>query len=229
MADDSPVTTPVVGTLAQLQALGINDGVGDIYAAIMSTEDTGTSAPTYGDVDLIAEAVDFSLTPNYAETTKSASNRTIRKLKRLTTIDFSATIPRITPAMRQRYFGRVVDANGGELVSDTLAPLCAIGVCITRDDDTKFMVWLLKARLNEGALSAKTREDGTIEYQDQTIEASGVKLSYMWTDSDTNEHSVVMYAADTADESCQWTESTFFAAVRAPWSTVPSAQSGTGT
>ena len=213
--------TPVVGTLAQLQALGINDGVGDIYA-VMSTEDTGTSAPVYGTPDLIAEAVDFSLTPNYAETTKSASNRTIRKLKRLTTVDFSATIPRITPAMRQRYFGRVVDGNGGELISDALAPLCAIGVCITRDDDTKFMVWLLKVRLNEGALSAKTREDGTIEYQDQTIEGSGVKLSYMWTDSEDATHSVVMYAADTADENCDWTESTFFAAVRAPWSTVPS-------
>jgi len=229
MADDSPVTTPVVGTLAQLQALGINDGVGDIYAALMNTEDTGTSAPVYGDVDLIAEAVDFSLKPNYAETTKSASNRTIRKIKRMTTVDFSATIPRITPAMRQRYFGRVTDANGGELVADALAPLCAIGFCVTRDDDTCLMGWLLKLRLSEGEISAKTREDGTIEYQDQTIEGSGVKLSYLWTDSDSHDHSVVLYLADTADSACQWTKSTFFAAVRAPWSTVPSANSGTGT
>lgn len=217
--------TPVVGTLTQLQALGINDGVGDIYAALMTTEDTGSSAPVYGTPDLIAEAVDFSLKPNYAETTKSASNRTIRKIKRLTTVDFSATIPRITAAMRQRYLGRVVDGNGGELVADALAPNCAIGFCITRDDESKLMGWLLKVRLNEGELSSKTREDGSIEYQDQTIEGSGVKLAYEYvTGSGANEKSwgVVMYLADTADENCQWTQSTFFAAVRTPWSTVPS-------
>lgn len=216
--------TPVVGTLAQLQLLGINDGVGDIYAALMTTEDTGTSAPVYGTVDLLAEAVDFSLTPTYAETTKSASNRTIRKIRRLTTVDFSATIPRITPAMRQRYFGRVTDANGGELVADALAPNCAIGFCITRDDESKLMGWLLKVRLSEGELTGKTREDGSIEYQDQTIEGSGVKLAYEYvTGSGTDEKSwgVVMYLADTADENCQWTQSTFFAAVRAPWSELP--------
>ena len=217
-----PDPSPVVGTLAQLQALGINDGVGDIYAALMTTEDTGTSAPVYGDVDLIAEAVEFSLTPNYAETTKSASNRTIRKIKRLTTVDFSATIPRITAAMRQRYLGRVVDGNGGELVADALAPNCAIGFCITRDDDSSLMGWLLKVRLNEGDLSGKTREDGTIEYQDQTIEGSGVKLAYEYTDSNDKNWGIVMYLADTSDTNCQWTKANFFAAVRTPWSTVPS-------
>lgn len=213
---------PVVGTLAQLQALGINDGVGDIYAALMTTEDTDSAAPVYGSVDLIAEAVEFSLKPNYQEASKSASNRTIRKVKRLTTVDFNGTIPRITPAMRQRYLPRVVDSNGGEIVADALAPLCAVGVCITRDDDTCLMIWLLKVRLNEGEVSGKTREDGTIEYQDQTIEGSGIKLAYQFTDTNSRKWGVVMYVADTADTGCQWTKSTFFSAVRTPWSTVPS-------
>ena len=219
--NETTTTTPTPGTLAQLQALGLYDGVGDIYAALMTTEDTNTSAPVYGDVDLIAEAVDFSLTRNYSEGTKSASNRVIRKIKRLSTVDFSATIPRMTPAMRQKYFGHAVDTNGGELIADALAPYCAIGLCETRDDDTVLMRWLLKLRMNEGDVSAKTREDGTIEYHDPTIEGSAVKLSYTWTDSSSHEWAIVEYIADTADENCQWTKATFFAAVRGPWSTVP--------
>ena len=218
---DNNTNTPSPGTLAQLQNLGLYDGVGDIYAALMTTEDTTTSVPVYGDVDLIAETVDFSLTRNYAESTKSASNRTIRKIKRLTTVDFSATIPRMTAAMRQKYFGHVVDANGGELIADALAPQCAIGLCETRDDDTVLMRWLLKVRLNEGDVSASTREDGTIEYHDPTIEGSAVKLTYVYTDSANHEWGIVEYMADTADENCQWTRDTFFAQVRGPWSTVP--------
>lgn len=212
--------------LAALQNVGLVDGVGDLYAALMTTEDTTTSAPAYGDPELIAEVVDFQLTYNYAEGNKFASNRAIRKIRRLTGIDLSTTYPRMLGETRRKYFGRGVDANGGELVGDSMSPLCAIGICETRDDDTCLMRWILKIRLTEGNVSGKTREDGTIEYNDPTLEGSATKLSYVYTDGDNKQWGLFEYVADTAEAGCKWTRETFFAAVRGPWSEAQPAQAG---
>ena len=202
-----------------LNDIGLYDGVGDIYAALMTKEDTTASAPVYADPELLAETVDFSLTYNYAEAKKFASNRSIRNVKRLMSIDLTATYPRMLPALRRKYFGRGADAKGGEIRGDALPPLCAIGLLETRDDDTCLMRWIYKIRLNEGNVSAKTREDGTIEYRDPTMDGNASKLAYVWKDAENKSYALVEYAADTADEACTWTPETFFAKVVGPWTT----------
>ena len=122
-------------------------------------------------------------------------------------------------SVARRYFGRGADAKGGEIRGDGLPPLCAIGLLETRDDDTCLMRWIYKIRLNEGNVSAKTREDGTIEYRDPTMDGNASKLAYVWKDAENKSYALVEYAADTSDEACTWTPETFFAKVVGPWTT----------
>ena len=59
----------ITSTLEELQALGLYTGVGDVYIAKMTTEDTTAQAPVYNTPILAAEAVSIGLTPVYAEGT----------------------------------------------------------------------------------------------------------------------------------------------------------------
>ncbi len=211
----------VTSTLAELSALGLYTGVGDVYIAMMTQEDTKTEEPTYSTPVLACEAVSVGLTPTFAEGSQSASDRTIRKVKILRGMTVAVEYPRIKPAVRCMALGRKMDENGGELVGDGIAPLLAVGVCANRDDGTKLMRWVLKCRASESEVTARTAEEGSITYQIPTITMDGVPLAYETADAAGKAVHLVQYEADTAHAGCKWTESTFFAEVRGPWSTLP--------
>ena len=206
-----------VSTLDAIQAMGLYDGIGDIYVAKMTNKGTQDAAPTYEDPILACEGVQISLQPQYAEGSQSASNRVIRKSKRLTSISVTVQYPRMLPKVMAYIHGRSLDASGGEVVGDNVSPEFALGVKATRDDGTVVMRWLLMCTLSEGNLDHATREDGTIAYQIPTLEGSCLPLAYEYAEGDVLVHPI-QYKADTADEDCDWTEDNFFQAVRGPWS-----------
>lgn len=210
---------PITSTLAELQALGLYNGVGDIYIAMLQTEDTEADPPVYGEPVVAAEAVSVGLTPEFAEGTQSASNRVIRKLKILKTMSVALEYPRMKAEVRAAVLGRAMDANGGEVAGDAMAPLCAVGVSATRDDGTMLMRWIYKVRFAEGQSTDKTQEDGTITYTIPTLEGTGVPTTYQHAGADGKKAHIVQYVADTANAGCKWTPETFFAQVVGPWST----------
>lgn len=203
----------LTSTLEELAELGLYNGVGDVYVAFQLTAGTASEPPTYSKPLVACEAVSIGLTPGYAEGSQSASNRTVRKKKFLKTMDVKVEYPRMKAAVRAAILNLKVDANGGTALGDGLPPQIAVGLITTRDDGKQVMRWVYNCSASEGSIEGKTSEEGTIAYQIPTIEMAGVALAYQVD----GEH-LVMYEADTADESCKWTESTFFAAVVGPWS-----------
>ncbi|MDO5299941.1 MAG: hypothetical protein Q4F18_10975 [Clostridia bacterium] len=210
----------ITSTLADLNALGLYTGVGDVYIAMMTKEDTRAEKPTYSTPVIACEAVSVGQTPTYAEGSQSASDRTIRKIKVLKGMDVKVEYPRMKADVRSMILGRKLDDNGGELVGDSMAPLCAVGTCATRDDGTRVMRWIFKCRASEGEITDNTAEEGSINYTIPTISLAGVPLSYETPGVNGEAVHLVQYVADTAHAGCKWTEETFFAAVVGPWSEV---------
>lgn len=214
MANDT-----ITSTLADLSALGLFVGVGDVYVAMMTKEDTKAEKPEYAAPVIACEAVSVGQTPTYAEGSQSASDRTIRKVRVLKGMSVKVEYPRMLAKVRSMILGRKIDANGGELVGDSTAPLCAVGTRATRDDGTKLMRWVLKCRASEGEITDKTAEEGSVAYTIPTINLDGVPLAYETEGIDNHTVHMVQYVADTANPDCKWTEETFFASVVGPWST----------
>lgn len=224
-----------VSTLDAIQAMGLYDGLGDIYLARMTNKGTGTAAPTYETPILACEGVQVSLQPQYAEGSQSASNRVIRKSRRLTSISVTVQYPRMLPEVMAYLHGRKLDSNGGETVGDNVSPEFAVGIKATRDDGSAVMRWLHMCTLSEGNLDHATREDGTIAYQIPTLEGSALPLAYEYSEPALDEGGEavkvhpIQYKVDTAKSGAKWTEDNFFKQVVGPWSTVPAAESGSGT
>ena len=217
------MSEPITSTLAELQALGLYNGVGDVHVAMLKTEDTESTPPVYDTPVVAAEAVSVGLTPEYAEGTQSASNRVIRRTKILKTIGVSVEYPRMKALVRAAVLGRAMDDKGGEVAGDAMAPLCAVGVSATRDDGTMLMRWIYKVRFSEGQRTDKTQEDGTVAYTIPTLDGIGVPTTYLHTGKDGKKVHIVQYVADTANADCTWTPDTFFAQVVGPWSEAPGA------
>lgn len=209
--------TLIESTPEKLNALGLYTGMGDIYLARMTSEETASTPPEYDTPYLACEGITCGLTPQYAEGSQSASDRTIRKVKILTGMDVALEYPRVLPEVRCDMLGRELDENGGESVGDGMAPLFAVGVCANRDDGTKLMRWIYKVRFAEGSTNMKTMEDGTVEYQILSVEGSGVRLGYQHKRADGQSTRLVEYVMDTANAKCKKTPEQFFAAVQTPW------------
>lgn len=207
----------ITSTLEKLNALGLYVGMGDVYLAKMTKEDTPTTKPEYGTPYLACEGISAGLTPKYAAGTQSASDRTIRNLNLLTGMDVKVEYPRVLPEVRCDMLGRERDANGGELVGDGMAPLFAVGICATRDDGTYLMRWIYKVRFHEGATNMQTMEDGAINYQIPTIEGNGVRLSYKHKTASGQEVRLTEYCYDSAGQEKPMTPEEFFSQVRGPW------------
>ena len=211
------VLTTVESTLEELVKLGLFNGMGDIYLAMMTKEDTATTKPEYGTPYLACEGITCGLTPQYVEGKQSASNRTIRKSRTLIGMDVKMEYPRVLPAVRCHVLGREMDANGGETVGDTMAPLFAVGVYATRDDGTYKMRWIYKVRFSEGTTNMQTMEEDTIAYQIPTLEGNGVRLSYVHKRADGKPECLVEYVYDSAGKKDPMSPETFFSQVRGPW------------
>lgn len=213
----SEILTTMASDLEKLNALGLFVGMGDVYLAMMTKEDTATSKPEYGTPYLACEGISCGLTPQYAQGKQSASDRTIRNLSLLTGMDVKLEYPRVLPDVRCHMLGREKDAAGGELVGDAMAPLFAVGVYATRDDGTYLMRWIYKVRFHEGTTNMQSMEDGTLNYQIPTMEGNGVRLSYKHTTASGASVRLTEYCYDSAGKEKPMTPEEFFSKVRGPW------------
>lgn len=207
------MSTTLTSTLTDLQGLGVFTGMGDIYMAPIATAETPTTPAVYGDPQLIAEGVSFGITPNYAEGSLSASDRTVRKRRMPTGYSIKIEYPRIKAAIRAYLLGHAVDSRGGALLSDADSPYVAIGYAAHRDSGNPVCRWLYKVKFSEQAIEDKTGEDGAIEYRVPVLEGDAVRCDNVVTLADGKAVRPLRYDADLEDEACTWTEETFFAAV----------------
>lgn len=185
-------------TKQDLMGLGLFSGVTDLAFAIMEQEETDTVPPKYGDVMLLGENVETGLTPTYAEGKQSASNRSVREARIMTSLTLRATASALHYKSRAAVLGRPVDSSGVEAVSDAMPPLCAVRYAGTRDDGTQLIRWILKCRASELTVTDKTSESGSIAYQLPIIEFQGVRRADAITTADGQKVHPIVFELDTA-------------------------------
>ena len=118
---------------------------------------------------MLGASIEVTITPQYAEATLEASNRVVRRSKRIKAYSIKANVDTVSPEMKDYVLGRKKDKNGVTILDgSTDAPSVAIGLCRTKDTGAKELWWLYKGQ-NE--TSGKTDKVGSTEYQTPTLEA----------------------------------------------------------
>ena len=185
--------------------IGYYQGVLDVYYALMSTEDTASSAASYGTPAVLGKSIEVTITPRYLEGSMYASNSRVRNENRLDGYDVTLNLDQIAAAARRAVLGHSADAKGVEVLGqDTAAPYVAIGFARTKDNDTKEYWWIYKGKFREMEGNAQTMEDG-IEYQTPTLEGS--------FDRRMNDGRVAAVLDTEASDADATTASTWFSAV----------------
>lgn len=148
-------------------------GVLDVYVAKRKTADTAASLPTYDAPRVLGMGIEVTITPTYKEGELNASNRVVRKRKRVERYTVKVNMANVKPENKNYVLGRVTDANGVVILGgeDAEDVECAIGLCRTKDNGAKELWWLYRGAFSEGDTSGKTDTPGSYEYQTQTLEA----------------------------------------------------------
>lgn len=150
-------------------------GVLDLYYAEMTTQDTSTSAPVYGEPAVLAKSIEVTITPSYSEGKLYASNATVRNERRIDTYAVSCNVDKIPAGVIAKLMGREVDANGVQIIKGGNVPATvALGFACTLDDGNKELWWLYKGTFSELAKTAQTDGESR-EYQTPTIEGTFVR------------------------------------------------------
>lgn len=161
--------------MPQTYTEGYYYGILDIYYALMTEEDTLTTAPAYGTMKSMGKTIEATITPQYKEGKVYASNVATRSERRVDSYQVSLNLDKIPYAVRQELLGRTVDSNGVQVIKGSqMAPNVAIAFALTLDDDSKELWVLYKGKFSELAQTGHTDSD-TMTYQHPTLEATFIR------------------------------------------------------
>lgn len=150
-------------------------GILDIYVALMSTQDSPSAKPTYGNYQVMGKTIEAQITPNYKEGKVYASNVATRNEKRVDSYTVSLNLDKIPYAMREKILGRYKDLNGVQIVKGSQkAPFVAIAFALTLDDGSLELWTLYKGKFSEPTQVGHTDSDN-MTYQHPTIEATFIR------------------------------------------------------
>ncbi len=152
---------------------GIFTGILDVMVAKMKTPDTAAAAPTYDTPQVLGEAIEVTISPQYAEGELNASNAVVRRTKKVQKYNIKVNVATVSPEAKNYVLNRQKDANGVEILGgESTEPVSvAVGLARTKDNGAKELWWLYKAQFAEPEVSGKTEVVGNIEYQTPTLEA----------------------------------------------------------
>lgn len=153
-------------------------GILDVYYAIMKTEDTAATAPTYEAPEVLAKSIEVTITPAYREGKLYASNATVRDKKKIDSYGVKLNVDKIPAAVLNTILGRVKDKNGVQIIKGGNEPArLAIGFALTLDNGEKELWWLYKGQFAEPSIIGKTDAD-KFEYQTPNIEGTFIRRIY---------------------------------------------------
>ena len=153
-------------------------GILDIYVALMSTQDSPSTKPTYGNYQVMGKTIEAQITPNYKEGKVYASNVATRNEKRVDSYTVILNLDKIPYAMREKILGRYKDLNGVQIVKGSQkAPFVAIAFALTLDDGSLELWTLYKGKFSEPTQVGHTDSDN-MTYQHPTIEGTFVRREY---------------------------------------------------
>lgn len=156
-------------------------GCDHLVYALMTTEDTAESAPTYGEVKAAPGVMSININPNASLATAFYDDGPGETASTLGNIDVEIQKNVLTTQNKADLLGHSIDANGGiAYADDDVPPFVAIGFRTLKSNGKYRYVWLYKGRFADPEDNNETKAD-SINFQSDTISGQFVKLSYQYT------------------------------------------------
>lgn len=156
-------------------------GCDNLVYATMTTEDTATTEPVYGDVKQAPGVMSLNINPNGTLETLFADDGPMDTASTLGRIEVEIQKNELTSQQKADLLGHEIDENGAVVFSDNdVAPWTAIGFRTLKSNGKYRYVWLYKGKFTEPEDNNETKGD-SINFQADTISGQFTKLTYAYT------------------------------------------------
>lgn len=152
-------------------------GCDNLVYAIMTTEDTATTAPVYGEVQKAPGVMSLNINPNGAQETLFADDGPMETASTLGRIEVEIQKNELTSQNKADLLGHQIDSNGGVVYGDSdIAPWVAIGFRTLKSNGKYRYVWMHKGKFMEPEDNNETKGD-SINFQADTIRGQFARLN----------------------------------------------------
>lgn len=153
-------------------------GCDHLVYAIMTTEDSPTAAPVYGEVKAAPGVISININPNSSQETLFADDGPYDTATTLGRVDVAINKAELTTENKADLLGHEVDSNGAVVYSDNdVPPWVAIGFRTLKSNGKYRYVWLYKGKFTDPEDNNETKGD-SINFQTDTINGQFVKLTH---------------------------------------------------
>ena len=200
-------------------------GCDNLVYALMTTEDTATTAPQYSAIKAAPGVMHVNINPNASLATAFFDDGPGETASTLGNIDVEIQKNALTTQNKADLLGHVIDANGGVVYggNDT-PPWVAIGFRTLKSNGKYRYVWLYKGRFADPEDNNETKAD-SINFQSDTIRGQFVKLSNNMLVNTGISKKVWKYEIDAdAPDANEIAINTWFTTVRFPSNVAATAQ-----
>lgn len=152
-------------------------GCDNLVYAIMTTEETPTSAAVYATPKAAPGVMSINVNPNASQETLFADDGPMETASTLGKIDVEIQKNELTTENRSDLLGHKIDSKGGVVYGDNdVPPYVAIGFRTLKSNGKYRYIWLYKGKFMDPEEKNETKGD-SINFQSDTIKGQFVKLN----------------------------------------------------
>lgn len=156
-------------------------GVSNFHYAIMTTEDTLTTPPTYDAVKSAPGIMSININPNASVDTLFADDGPFETATTIGQVEVEVQKNNLSTENKADLLGKTIDAKGGLISSSTdIPPWVAIGFRSLKSNGKYRYCWLYKGKFQDPEDNNETKGD-SINWQSDTITGNFVRLVYEQT------------------------------------------------
>jgi len=153
-------------------------GCDNLVYAEMTTEETKTTPPVYGEIKEAPGVMSFNINPNSSQETLFYDDGPGEVASTLGKIEVEIQKNELTTQNKSDMLGHAIDSKGGLVFGDSdIPPWMAVGFRSLKSNGNYRYVWLFKGKFNDPEDNNETKGDG-INFQTDTINGQFVKLGY---------------------------------------------------
>ena len=152
-------------------------GCDNLVYAKMTTEDTASTAPVYGEVVKAPGVMHVNINPNGSQETLFADDGPMESASTLGKIEVEIQKNELTTQNKADLLGHGIDTKGAIVYGDSdVPPYVAIGFRTLKSNGNYRYVWLYKGKFTEPESQNETKGD-SINFQSDTISGQFTRIS----------------------------------------------------
>lgn len=153
-------------------------GCDNLVYALLTTEDTPTTAPVFADPKSAPGVMSININPNATQETLFADDGPMEVATTLGKIDVEIKKNELTTENKADLLGHSIDSKGALVYGDAdIPPFVAIGFRTLKSNGNYRYVWLYKGKFTDPEDQNETKGD-SINFQADTIKGQFAKLNY---------------------------------------------------